>query len=520
MSDICPKVCTFVVHPSKTFAMKKFLFFSLLIFIFLPFTSKACYTIVAGKKATADGSVLFAHNEDDWGIQLMNFWNVPRQHFKPGAVVTLVRGGTLPQVSETWAFSWIQDVHQEFSDLYMNEWGVTIASNACGSRITDPETTDGGIGYMLRRIVAQRARTAREGVKIAGQLLDKFGYAVGPKGGRTLVIADKNEAWLLDILPGKYWIAERVPDDAVVLQPNIYVIRKVDFNDTVNFIFSKKDIRQYAISKGWYNPKKDKVFDFSYIFSEFRARHFKERGFDTRQWRGQQLLSGKTVSAKEAKKSGLPFSVIPDRKLTPADLMQVLRDHYEGTPYDMTRDKKANPNNGSERTICTLSTQVSVVAQLRSNLPKEIGPVLWLSFGRPDVNTYVPFYPVAAQIPACYHFVPGNGNWQVSLQHQLKPLPGTFTYQPDKAFWIFNDLENISGIRYFETIGMIQKVWKAKEKEAFAWQPAIEKSALTLYKTNPKKAVLFLQNYSNSLATDALKASKELLVKAKSQVYR
>jgi hypothetical protein len=81
-------------------------------------------------------------------------------------------------------------------------------------------------------------------------------------------------------------------------------------------------------------------------------------------------------------------------------------------------------------------------------------------------------------------------------------------------------LENISGIRYFETIGMIQKVWKAKEKEAFAWQPAIEKSALTLYKTNPKKAVLFLQNYSNSLATDALKASKELLVKVKSQVYR
>jgi len=500
--------------------MKKILLLSLMVFIFLPFTSKACYTIVAGKEATADGSVLFAHNEDDYGIQLMNFWKVPRQHFETGDRVTLVRGGTLPQVSQTWSFSWIQDVHQEFSDLYMNEWGVTLASNACGSRVTDPETTDGGIGYMLRRIVAQRAKTAREGVLIAGKLLDKFGYAVGPKGGRTLVIADKNEAWLLDILPGKYWIAERVPDNAVVLQPNIYVIRKVNFNDTSHFIFCKKGIRKYAIRKGWYNPQKDKVFDFSYIFSEFRSRHFQERGFDTRQWRGQQLLSGKTVSVKQAKKSGLPFSVIPDHKLTPADMMQVLRDHYQGTAYDMTLDKNINPNNGSERTICTLSTQVSVVAQLRNNFPKEIGPVLWLSFGRPDVNTYIPFYPVASRIPSYYHFIPGNGNWQVSLQHQLKPLPGTFTYHPGKVFWLFNDLENISGLNYYETIDLIQKTWKAKEKNAFAWQSTVEKSALELYKTNPEKAVLYLQNYSNSLATDAVNTYKKLLVKVKSVVYR
>ncbi len=500
--------------------MKKFPVVLFFIFSLLPFYSKACYTIVAGKKATADGSVLFAHNEDDNGIQLMNLWQVPRQHFAPGTVVRLKRGGSLPQVTQTWSFSWIQDVNQEFSDFYMNEWGVTLASNACGSRVTHPETTDGGIGYMLRRIVAQRAKTARQGVMIAGRLLDQFGYAAGPKGGRTLVIADKNEAWLLDILPGKYWMAQRVPDDAVVLQPNIFVIRKVDFNDTVNFIFCKKDIRKYAMSKGWFNPKKEKVFDFAFVFSEFRARHFQERGFDTRQWRGQQLLSGKTVTVKAAKKTGLPFSIIPNRKLTPADLMRVLRDHYEGTPYDMTLDKKTNPNHGTERTICTLSTQVSVVAQLRNALPKEIGPVLWLSFGRPDVNPYIPFYPVAAQIPACYHYVPGNGDAQVALQHQFNPLPGTFSYQSGKAFWIFNDLENISGLDYFAAIGMIQKTWAAKEKEAFAWQPAVEKSARALYRTDPEKAVLFLQNYSNSLAAEALSQSKKLLVKVKSLVYR
>ncbi len=500
--------------------MKKFLTLILAVWIFIPFSAKACYTIVAGKKATADGSVLFAHNEDDSGIQLMNLWQVPRQRFAPGAVVRLKRGGTLPQVTQTWAFSWIQDVNQEFSDFYINEWGVTLASNACGSKVTDPEVTDGGIGYMLRRIVAQRARTAREGVKIAGALLDKFGYAVGPKGGRTLVIADKNEAWLLDILPGKHWAAERVPDDAVVLQPNIYVIRQVDFDDTVNFIFSKKDIRKYAIKKGWYNPRKDKGFDFSYVFSEFRARHFAERKFDTRQWRGQQLLSGKTVSPEEAGKNGLPFSVKPGHKLVPSDLMRVLRDHYEGAPYDMTRSQKGNPNKGSERTICTLSTQVSLVAQLRSGMPKALAPVLWLSFGRPDVNTYVPFYPVDTEFPSCYHTLLGQGNWKTLLAHQFNPLPGTYTYQSDRAFWIFNDLENISGLDYFKTIGMIQKAWKQQEQQAFAWQAAIEKTALSLYKTHPQKAVQFLQDYSNTRAMQALKTSKSLLVQVKSLVYR
>ena len=500
--------------------MKKLLLFILLTGMLFPFSTKACYTIVAGKKATADGSVLFAHNEDDSGIQLMNLWQVPRQHFAPGAVVRLRRGGTLPQVSQTWAFSWIQDVNEEFSDFYLNEWGVALASNACGSKIIHPDVTDGGIGYMLRRIVAQRARTAREGVKIAGRLLDKFGYAAGAKSGRTLVIADKNEAWLLDILPGKYWVAERVPDDAVVLQPNIYVIRNVDFNDTVDFLFSRKDIRKYAEKNGWYDPKKDKGFDFSYVFSEFRARHFAERGFDTRQWRGQQLLSGITVTPAQAKKTGLPFSVKPDHKLTPADLMRVLRDHYEGTPYDMTVNKKGNPNKGSERTICTLSTQVSLVAQLRSGYPKEIAPVLWLSFGRPDVNTYVPFYPVAERFPSCYHTLLGNGNWKTLLAHQFDPLPGTYTYRPDRAFWIFNDLENISGIDYFKTIGMIQETWKQQERQAFAWQQAIEKSALSLYKTSPEKAGGFLQTYSNARAMQALKTSKSLLVKVKSLLYR
>ena len=491
-----------------------------LLFLFLSFSAKACYTVVAGKNATADGSVLFAHNEDDGGLRLINFWQVPEQIHPEGESVLLTHGGRIPQVSRTWAFSWIESVDQEFSDFYMNEWGVTLASNACGSKVKDAELTDGGIGYMLRRIVAESARTAREGVEIAGRLLDRYGYAAHGSTGRTLVIADKNEAWLLDILPGKYWVAERVPDDAVVLQPNIYVIRSVDFKDTANFITSKKDIRKYAMKHHWYHPKKDKNFDFSYIFSEFRAPHFDERGYDTRQWRGQEMLSGRKISTTQAKASGLPFSVKPAHKLKPADLMRLLRDHYEGTVYDVTKDKKGNPNSSSERTICYRTTQFSLVAQLRQGMPKEIGPVLWLSFGRPDVNTYVPFYPVAGKIPASYHFVPGGGGWAQSLAHHFNPLPGTFTYQPDRAFWVFNDLENISGLNYFKSIGEIQKAWKSMEQEAFALQSVMEKTALQLYKTHPKAALRYLQETSFVRAAAAIQTARNLTNDVKGRVYR
>jgi dipeptidase len=494
-------------------------FFGLL-FLFISFSAKACYTVVAGKKATVDGAVLFAHNEDDGSRRLFNLWQVPGQSHQSGERVMFTHGGSIPQVAETWGFSWIESVDQNFSDFYMNEWGVTLASNACGSKVQDAELTDGGIGFMLRRIVAQRAKTAREGVEIAGRLLDRFGYASQGSTGRTLVIADKNEAWLMDILPGKYWVAERVPDDAVVLQPNIYVIRSVDFKDTANFITSKKDIRKYAMKHHWYHPKKNKVFDFSYIFSDFRAPHFAERGYDTRQWRGQEIISGKKITVAEAKKSGLPFSVKPNHKLKPADLMRLLRDHYEGTVYDVSQDRKGNPNSSNERTICYKTTQVSLVAQLRPDMPKEMGAVLWLSFGRPDVNTYIPFYPFATKIPATYHFVPGGGGWEQSLAHHFDPLPGTFAYQPHRAFWIFNDLENISGLNYYRTIDSIQKVWKSMEQEAIGLQPAIEQTALQLYKTDPEAARNYLQSISDARVFTALKTTKKLTNKVKGMVYR
>jgi len=181
------------------------------------YISADCFTILVGKKASADGAVLFGHNEQNGGRRIINYRYIPRIKHKPGDRLTLKNGGFLPEVEETYAMLWQQNPGVAFGDSYFNEWGVVVASDSCGTKensfkelVERGDITDEGIGYMLRRLVAQRAKTAREGVRIAGELLNRFGYS---DSGRSLIIADPNEAWVLSIARGKRWIAQRCPDD-------------------------------------------------------------------------------------------------------------------------------------------------------------------------------------------------------------------------------------------------------------------------------------------------------------------
>ena len=127
-----------------------------------------CFTVIAGKDASADGSVYLAHNEDDWGDQIVNMYKVPRMEHAEGETITLKNGGKVEQAPVTYEYWWIEMVALSFSDTYLNEHGVMIVSDQCTSREENGDLTDGGIGYRLRRIMAERARTAKEAVKIGG----------------------------------------------------------------------------------------------------------------------------------------------------------------------------------------------------------------------------------------------------------------------------------------------------------------------------------------------------------------
>ena len=197
---------------------------------------EGCFSIVVGKEASVDGYVIIAHNEDDFPPQIVNHHKIPRKKHSPGEKVKLLNGGRLAQAEQTWAYIWSEMPGMLFSDSYINEWGVSVTSDNCPSREDKPQITNGGIGYMLRHLVAERAKTAREGVLLAGSLVERFGYI---DSGRTYIICDPDEGWLFCVVNGKHWLAQRVGNDQVAMVANTYTVHQVDLSDRDNFLASK-----------------------------------------------------------------------------------------------------------------------------------------------------------------------------------------------------------------------------------------------------------------------------------------
>ncbi len=351
-----------------------------------------CYTIVVGRNASADGSVIVAHNEDDAGEMIVNLRKIRPRDYGAPQKVDLGKGAFYETDGKTLGFLWIEATKQEFADSFINQAGVLLTSDSCPSNEAKDDLTDGGIGYMLRRIVAEKASSAREGVKLAAALVEKYGYT---GSGRTYTIADKNEAWMMAIIKGRHWFAQRVPDDEVAVIPNHYVIRAIDPSDSGRFMGSP-DIVDYARANGWYDESKDGSFDFKKAFSRVFTADLTQDRNTLRHWRGLNLLSGREWPISDA----YPFSFKPAKKVAAESLMAVLRDHYEGTPYDATNGyKEGTPNKTKFRTICTNTTINSFIASLNAARPESVSIFLWLALGRPDTTIYLPLYYGAEELP-------------------------------------------------------------------------------------------------------------------------
>ncbi len=344
-----------------------------------------CFTVIVGKKASADGSVIVAHNEDDPGDIIVNVRKIQARDYAGRRRVALGNGATYETDGKVAGFLWIEAAGQEFADSFVNDYGVVITSDSCPSRETAEDLTDGGIGHMLRRLMAEKARSAREAVKLAGELVERYGYR---GSGRTYSVADKDEAWMIAIIRGRHWFAQRVPDDEVAVIPNWYTIRRIRTDAPGEFMGSP-DIVAYARGRGWYDEAKDGPFDFKKAFQRPpRPDPFMD-GNTLRHWRGLAWLSG-----REWEKNGdYPFSFKPAKKVSAESLTALLRDHYEGTPYDATDGyKTGTPNHTKFRTICTTTTINSFIASLNGRRPAPISATLWLALGRPDSTAYLPVY--------------------------------------------------------------------------------------------------------------------------------
>jgi dipeptidase len=442
-----------------------------------------CYSILVGQEASANGAIMLAHNEDDWGERIVNWYKVPASHPSKQDSITLRRGAKVEPPKQTYAYLWWEMPGLEFSDTYFNENGIVITSDACPSKEDKAEINGGGIGYQLRRLMAERASSAREAVILGGALIERFGYI---SSGRTYCIAGPQEAWMLSVVKGKHWVARRIPENHVAIIPNYYTIGEVDLQDTLNYLGSK-DLIDYAIQRGWYKPGEGKAFNFRKAYGK------KESLSDTVNIARHWVILNKLAKREFMLNDEFPFSFIPREKVSLTKMFYLLRNHYEETLFDRTRGgTNGNPHRQQTMSVCSSSNQYGFVAELRQNLPPSIGNVIWMAPRRPCSEAFVPVYAGLKDIPKKWHYY----DWKTALFKHFDEKPLVKNINPPHPHLIFDSIARSIDQSYYRKIGNRHRYIIKIESELLQQQAKTEALLLKLLKNNPTEAFKYMQTYT------------------------
>lgn len=428
------------------------------------FSSQACFTVIVGKDASATGEIIIGHNEDNDRRIITNQYWVPAAEHKAGEMIEFEPAAAkIPQVAKTFGFWWTQTLAPEgssFSDGFMNENGVVIVTNNCNFTIEEKEKfNDGGIGYGIRRLVAERATSARHGVEIVIELMQKYGYF---HMGRTYTIADKNEAWQIALLRGHRYLARKVKDNEVAFMANAFSLDNVDLNDKENVIASP-DLVQNAINKGTYKPAKAGDYsDFSFreAYQPEARRVFprnKERVFTI-----LEMLTGQEYKNV----NDYPMAIVPKKKLTVEDVKGFIRGHSK------FEKRESGWHHETMQDICNIGTFDFVVFQLNKD---PLMTIAWRAAGRPSEQFYAPAFPLAGPAEAQSYM-----DWETGTKAQFHATPEQVSYSPDRTIYTFLAMQNFLD-------------WMPKERAAF------EKNRVA-YEKAANKAVAEAQAQAKAIA--------------------
>ena len=457
--------------------MRKFLCTILTLTAFAAGRTDACTNVIISPGASADGSSMVSYAADSHGL-FGELYFRPAARFTAGSRLAIREWdtgkpmGDIAQVERTW-----QTVGN------MNQRQLIIGETTWGGR-EEQVNPDGIMDYgSLIYITLQRATTAREAIQTIVNLANTYGY---PSEGESFSIADPKEAWVMDLVgkgqqKGIVWVARRVPDGYICAHANQARITRFPLDDPDNCLYAP-DVISFAREQGWYEGE-DADFSFRDAYNplDFGGA----RACDARAWSAFNILcdgvftyeeNGQEISRPAADwldyamgydlKGEMPLFVKPARKITVKDVADVMRDHFEGTPMDMTQDVGAGPFHCPyrwrpmdfevdgkryihERAISTQQTGFSFVAQCRKWLPSKLGGVLWFGVDDTYSTCYCPVYCGCTQIPIC--FEEGNGSMS--------------RYSETAAFWLFNRVSNFCYLRYDSMIVDVQRVQHELEDE-------------------------------------------------------
>jgi dipeptidase len=522
---------------------KKSILRAIFTWLFVSFTfslSFSCTIIAAGKKATADGSVIISHT--DTGPDSRIFY-VPGKNFKRGEQAPVYLGiqdanlplnddgkilGYIPQVEKTYGY---------FQSAYshVNEYQLGIAESTTAQRDELICTTENGKQIMTIEqamiFALQRYKKAREATFFIGNLLTTYGFLPSSSdGSETLVIADPEEAWVFEVFgvgpgwsaeskkPGAIWAAQRLPDDQATMIPNWSIIKEIHQEDKENFMVSS-NFRQEAIDRGWYDPTSGKPFIWQEVYAPLPEEYATSRFWlfyhtfmpNLKKWPDRMLDPANPFKGMQPyyqvvePLSLYPFAAVPEKKISVRDVIAFQRSTFEGTIYDMTsypewlvpdgkggyvKSPLATPFPGSEmrklikqtyrRPVARHRGHYGMVLQLRGWLPDAIGGVYWVYLDNPYFSPYVPIY---------------SGNLSVAETYNIY---NPEQYNEKSARWAIDFVDNLANLRFQDIAREVKTVRDPFEAEMFANQKQLEEEALALYKKDPLSARKFLTDYTNS----------------------
>lgn len=482
-----------------------------------------CYMLAAGKKATADGSVMVARNCDSNSTEAQRIVSVPRMKHKAGEMIRIPdsKNMVIPQVEETYAYTAIIRM-VDGDDIGMVAGGINEFQMSAGASTggwVKPEVAkltpwpDTVIGDYRMTLVLERCKTAREAVLWLGENTEKYGARTD-----NYILADPNEVWLYEEYHGYHWAAARIPDDCFIVEANSFRLAEINPDDPENYLCDP-DLIPFAIKHGLWDPKSGVPFHASRAYGTNdlnrprgpQGSHPQPYYSLHRIWRGNMLLNpGLNLDPYEPTKE-YPLFNKPAHPLTPADMLNVLKDYYQGTeldeyaPLDEQYPSIVDPVTGhyryapawcKSRIIGCSQTITSWVTQSRAWLPNELGGLIWAGLAATASSPHLPFYAHNTRTPHPYQIGDSGDN---------------SIYKPDSAYWLYETIGNLMNLFYQGSVDLVKPEWAAFDERLFKTQPSVEEAAAKLYAQDPALAVEYLTTYSNGVALEALEKGKAIL---------
>ncbi|HEY6914430.1 MAG TPA: C69 family dipeptidase [Paludibacter sp.] len=465
----------------------------------------ACTNFLVGKAATLDGSTLISYNADSYFL-FGALYHYPAATYPAGSMLDVHDWDSGKYLGK------IKQVEKTYSVIgNMNEYQLSIGETTFGGREELVDTTAIMDYGSLIYITLQRAKSAREAIKVMTDLVAEYGYY---SEGESFSIADPNEVWIMEMVgkghnnKGAVWVAQRIPDECVSAHANQARITTFPFDDKNNCLYAE-DVIAFAREKGYFKGKnKDFSFSDTYAPLDYTAL----RACEARVWsffRKVDPAMDKYISyVKGETAERMPLWIKPTFKLTAQKIKEYMRDQYEGTEMDMTKGIAAGPFGSKlrcspltfkvdsvdyvhERPTATQQTGFTFVAQMRSWLPDYIGGILWFGVDDAATSLYVPMYCGINSVPECYRA--DNGS--------------LLDYSATSAFWTYNWVANYAYSKYSYMFADIKKVQSQWESDFNALVPAIDKVAVGMSEADGR---IFLTNFSCSQAENSTAAWKKL----------